>query len=107
MFSKLTKDEKLALVGVIKWVVSTDHEDSTRGIEKYFHENGWDDYNQIYSEMDEKFQDIDDLKEFLIKIKNVEARKFIIQIANEIAISDSIITNEEKKVLDFLNEIWQ
>lgn len=107
MFSKLTKNEKLALAGVIKWVVSTDHEDSIRGIENFFYKNGWYDYNQIYIEMDKKFQEIDELKEFLLLIKNAETRKIIIQIAGDIVISDSIITNEEKEVINFLRKIWQ
>jgi hypothetical protein len=107
MFLELTKDEELALAGVIKWVVSGDHEDSTAGIEKFFHDNGWEGYNTIYDEMDEKFENIDELKDFLITIKNDKARKIIIQVAGEIAISDSNITNEEKEVIRFLKEIWK
>ena len=57
--------------------------------------------------MDKKFQELDELKKFLLLIKNAETRKIIIQIAGDIVISDSIITNEEKEVINFLKEIWK
>ncbi|MCK4796859.1 MAG: hypothetical protein KAT05_05720 [Spirochaetes bacterium] len=106
MFTKLNKDEKIALVGILKWVVSADHDDSLVGFEGFFRENNWGDFNQIYMEMDEKFEKLDEFKEFLKTINNKEAQEIIAQIAKDIMISDVIITNEEKQILDFLEEIW-
>ena len=100
MFLELTKDEELALAGVIKWVVSGDHEDSTAGIEKFFHDNGWEGYNTIYDEMDEKFENIDELKDFLITIKNDKARKIIIP-GIRITMSANIISNDTEIILKF------
>lgn len=106
MYHKLNKDEKIALTGILKWVVSVDHNDSFTGIEDFFKDNNWGDFNKIYIEMDERFETLEDLKEFLAIIKNKEAQKIIVQIAKDIMISDVIITNEEKQILEFLKLIW-
>ena len=106
MFTKLNKDEKIAFVGILKWVVSADHNDSLLGIEEFFKENKWGDFRDIYSEMDGRFSSLEELKEFLKGIDNKEAQQIIIQIAKDIIISDVFITIEEKEILNFLKEIW-
>lgn len=106
MYTKLNHDEKIALTGILKWVVSADNNDSLEGIEEFFSENNWGDFNEIYDEMDEKFETLDDLKLFLKKIDNKEAHELILQIAKDVMLSDSMITVGEKEVLDFLQGIW-
>lgn len=106
MHTKLNHDEKLALTGIIKWVVSVDHNDSLEGIEDFFKENEWGDFKEIYKEMDEKFETIEDLKYFLKKINNKEAHDIILQIAKDIMLSDAYMNKEEKEILNFLNEMW-
>jgi hypothetical protein len=106
MITKLNSEEKLALTGVIKWVISADNENTIEGIEEFFKQNEWGDFNAIWDEMDTRFDSIEDLKEFLTSITRQEAREIIIQIAKDIMMSDVIITYEEKQVLAFLNDIW-
>ena len=106
MYKQLTNDEKIALAGILKWVVSADHQDSLSGIENFFADNNWGDFNEIYEEMERKFEDLDELKKFLTTITNVESQKIIADIAKDIMISDVLITNEEKSILNFLKEIW-
>jgi|GEM_PF-6216110 len=106
MYKELTKDEKIALAGILKWVVSADHEDSLEGIENFFNDNNWGDFNEVYDEMDNKFENLDELKKFLATITSKDAQKIIKDIAKDVMISDVVITNEEKGILNFLKEIW-
>lgn len=107
MFTKLDKEEKLALAGILKWVVSADHNDSLAGINEFFKENKWGDFDKIYNEMEQSFNELDDLKDFLKTIINPEAQITIIKIAKDIMISDVLVTKEEKDILAFLDDIWK
>lgn len=106
MYTKLNAEEKIALAGILKWIVSADHSDSLTGMKEFFKEKSWGDFDKIYDEMDERFDELDDLKDFLENIENKDAQDIILKIAKDIMISDVLITRDEKEILRFLEEIW-
>ena len=107
MISKLNTEEKHALTGVLKWIVSADPEDSLEGIDEFFKEHDLGDFNQVYREMDEKFEELEDFQAYLKTITNPDAHKTIIKVAKDIALSDAMITRREREVFAFLRELWQ
>ena len=102
----LTQSDKLALTGVVKWVIGADPEDTDAGLDGFFTENNLGSYNEIYKEMDKKFNSIEEFKTFLKTISNVSSQKLIMDIAKDIALSDAKITKEEKEVFNALKKIW-
>lgn len=107
MIKDFNENEKIALAGILKWIVSSDNQDSLQGIENFFKENKWGSFQDIFEKADSKFETIDELKSFLPTINNKESQDIIIQVARDIITSDVIVTSEEKHVLNFLSEIWK
>ncbi|MCG8571586.1 MAG: hypothetical protein MJB14_15730 [Spirochaetes bacterium] len=106
MLSQLNEQEKIALVGVLKWIVSADPQDSLEGMTDFFQDNHFGDFNTYYQEMDNKFEDVEALQSFLKTIDDSNTHQLIIKVAKDIALSDVMITHREKKVFKFLQEIW-
>lgn len=107
MYTKLSDKEKIALVGVLKWVVSVDPNDSLSGIEAFFNENEWGSFDEVWAEMECNFYELDELKDYLKTIKNKDAQDIILQVAKDVIISDVIVTKGEKEILEFLKGIWE
>ena len=106
MLANLNHDEKLALAGILKWIVSADPQDSLDGIVDFFNEHNFGDFNAVYKEMNKQFEEIEDLQAFLKTIGNNEAHRLIIKVAKDIALSDAMITRREKEVFIFLKTLW-
>lgn len=106
MLSKLSENEKMALAGVVKWVVSADPQDSIEGLKGFFQEHNFGDFDEVYNEMNNRYSCIEELQEDLKAIENVEARKLIVDVAKDIAISDVHITKGEEEIINYLKSLW-
>lgn len=107
MLSQLNEEEKIAMAGIVKWIISADHDDSMDELNDFFKDNNFGDYESIYDQMDERFDDVESFKDFLSEITNKQAQKLLLQIANDIILTDSIITPGEKEVISTIKKIWQ
>ena len=105
-----TKDEKMALIAIIKYIISTDGVITEREIEDInavaVHK-GFEDFNQIFNEVDRSIKTIADLKGLIQKVTDKANRKKILQHALEISQADANVNPQEIEILKFMSKEWK
>ena len=92
----LSHDEKIALVALVRLLVSSDAEASEDEVDRIGEIadafGGTEQYHQLAEEVDRRFADEDELKAFLATIDRQEAREVVFETALEVAMPDGIHT---------------
>lgn len=107
---ELSHDQKLALTALMKAVALSNGaitEGAQREIAEVAKELGDEDYRAILSEADRKFRDLKELKNFLVQIREQEARELIFGLVWEESVADPDIRHEETELLSWLAEQWR
>ena len=107
--SELTHEQKIALVAVIEAIAMSDgiiEEPEEETISKIAEELGEETYRQLLNEADEKFPDIESLKNFLETITSQEAREIIYGIALEEAMLSPSVNHLQSRMLEWLRDKW-
>lgn len=105
----LSRDEKIALVALIEYLVESDtavSEQEIDQIQAIAGEIGETEFRLLAEEVDRRFDDEDALREFLKTIARTEARELIFEKALETAIPDGILTHESE-MLEWLEKEWR
>ncbi|HOO77420.1 MAG TPA: hypothetical protein PK636_05355 [bacterium] len=108
MFSRLTHDEKLALVGAIKWLTLSDLRTTpgeTAYIDRVARELGDEEYHRLFNEVDEKFPAIEGFQEFLAGVGSGESRRLIFDFLVDYAEADAADLGEAAD-LQWLARTW-
>lgn len=109
MPSKLTKNDKITLIGMCRFIMNADGfitDSELESMSEVADEIGFDDYSEIFDEVDEKISTIDDLKEYIDNTKNSENRVKILQYAVQISRSDANIKNDEIDIIRYAADEW-
>lgn len=104
----LSRDEKIALVGLIEYLVESDtavSEQEIDQIQSIAAEIGHEEFRSLAQEVDRRFEDEAALRGFLKTIVRREARDLIFEKALETAIPDGILTHESD-MLEWLEREW-
>jgi len=105
----LSHDEKIALVALVRLLVSSDAEASEDEVDRIGEIadafGGTEQYHQLAEEVDRRFADEDELKAFLATIDRQEAREVVFETALEVAMPDGIHTREAE-FLEWLEDEW-
>jgi uncharacterized tellurite resistance protein B-like protein len=110
MSATFTKDEKMALIAILKYIISTDGVITEREIEDInavaVHK-GFEDFNVIFNEVDRSIKSIADLKGLIQKVTDKANRKKILQLALEISQADANVNPQEIEIMKFMSKEWK
>ena len=107
--SDLTRDERMALLGLMEQIVVADHaasSDEAERITDVATALGEEDYQSCLNEVEERFSEAEALKGFLKTIERQEARELIVGTVLNVAMADTVSANEEH-ILDWVKREWQ
>lgn len=110
MAKHLTKEEKMVLIAVMKYIVSTDGiitEREVDDINDLADEKGFEDFQNLFNEVDRTVTSMEDLKKLIKDIKNEESRKKIISYAIEFSRADADINPHEIEILQYMSKEWR
>lgn len=104
----LTHDERLALVALLELVLESDKnpvDGEVAEIDRVIDALGRDEYQQLITEVDQRFPTEDELQAFLPSIVRQDARELIYGTALDTAIEDAVDV-WESQLLDWLAKLW-
>jgi uncharacterized tellurite resistance protein B-like protein len=105
----LNPDQRLALVGLIEATVVADRrvsEEEEDVLAEVIEQLGDEQFRQLAAQADERFDSEDDLKTFLAKVQDQDARELIFGTVQELAMAD-VVGGEESPLLDWLASAWK
>ncbi|HOK02515.1 MAG TPA: TerB family tellurite resistance protein [Spirochaetota bacterium] len=109
MLEKLTHEEKKALIAIARYIVSADGIITSAELDSMnmiAEELGFDDYHDIFNEVDAEITSMEDLKKLIEDLADSKHKKTIIKLAIEISRADANIRDEEKDILVFVADAW-
>jgi uncharacterized tellurite resistance protein B-like protein len=109
MSQKLSNEEKMVLIAVMKYIVSTDGVITEREIDDINDisgEKGFEDFQKVFNEVDRKVQSLDDLKNLIGKVTGETSRKNILKHAVEFSRADANINPHEIEILKYMSKEW-
>jgi hypothetical protein len=110
MLGSLTKDEKIVLLAVMKYIVSTDGVITEREIDDInalAEEKGFEDFQEIFDDVDENVKSLDDLKKLIANVKKDASRMAIIRYALEFSMADADVNPHEIEILKYMSREWK
>jgi acetate kinase len=109
MTRSFTKDEKMLLIAVVKYILSTDGVMTDREVEDInaiAGRKGFEDFSELFNEVDRNVRSMDDLKKLVKKVTNETIRKEIVRYAIEISEADAIPNPHEIEILKYMCAEW-
>jgi uncharacterized tellurite resistance protein B-like protein len=110
MPKKLTSEEKMVLIAVMKYIVSTDGVITEREIDDIndmAEEKGFEDFQKVFNEVDRKVKSLDDLKKLIAKVTSEASRNNILGHAVEFSRADANLNPHEIEILKYMSKEWR
>lgn len=107
--TELSDEQQIALVALLEAVANSDglvSEGEEKEINQIAEIFGDDLYRSLLNEAERRFQDLDDLKRFLVTIKDQEARELIYGVVLEEAVLEPSMEHRKAELLGWLAELW-
>ena len=109
MSRSLTKEDKMVLIAVMKYIVSTDGVITDREVDdinSLADEKGFEDFQNLFNEVDSTVRSMKDLKDLIDRVENAESRKKILQYAIEFSRADADVNPHEIEILQYMGKAW-
>lgn len=109
MPSKFSYHDKITLIGMCKFIVNADGIVTDAELDSMMtvaEEIGFEDYNEIFDDVDDKIRTVDNLKEYIDNIKDSPNKENIFRYAVQISRSDANIRDEEIDILHYAADAW-
>lgn len=109
MFKSFKTEEKKALVAICKFIAHSDGKITEAEIIKFneiAEEKGFEDFSEIFQEVDREVTSLDDIKELIKKVDRQTHKNDILRIAMEIAIADATLVPEEVEIIKMIGKAW-
>jgi len=109
MSKKLSNEEKMVLIAVMKYIVSTDGVITVREIDDIndmAEEKGFEDFQKVFNEVDRTVKSLDDLKKLIGKVTNETSRMNILKHAVEFSRADANLNPYEIEILKYISKEW-
>ncbi len=100
----LSKDEKMVLIAVMKYIVSTDGIITEREIDDIntlAEEKGFEDFQRTFDEVDRTVKSMEDLKKLIDTVTGDQAR-----YALEFSKADAEINPHENEIIQYMSKKW-
>ncbi|HON79652.1 MAG TPA: TerB family tellurite resistance protein [Spirochaetota bacterium] len=109
MIQSFNKDEKKALIAIMKFVASADGVITGEEITTFneiAEKKNFDDFQEIFTEVDNEVHTIEDIMELAKKVRTKTHEYDILRYAFEMAIAGTTIEPEEVEILRLLGKEW-
>ncbi len=109
MIKSFNKDEKKALIAIMKFVASADGsitDEEIRTFNEIAEQKNFDDFQEIFTEVDTEIRTLDDIMELAKKVRKKTHEYDILRYAFEIAIAGTRVEPEEVEILRLLGKEW-
>jgi tellurite resistance protein len=109
MIKSFNKDEKKALIAIMKFVASADGiitDEEIRTFNEIAEKKNFDDFQEIFTEVDTEIHSLDDIMELAKKVRKKNHEYDILRYAFEIAIAGTRVEPEEVEILRLLGKEW-
>jgi hypothetical protein len=109
MSHTLSKEEKMVLIAVMKYIVSTDGIITDREIDDIntlAEEKGFEDFQKTFNEVDRTVTSVDDLKKLINNVTEEKAKMNILKFALEFSKADAEINPHENEIIQYMSEQW-
>ncbi|MCP4129397.1 MAG: TerB family tellurite resistance protein [bacterium] len=110
MINSFNRDEKKTLIAILKFMVHTEGIMSETDLETFnavAEEKGFNDFQEIFEEVDAEIKTFDDIYELITKVTDDSHKKDIISYAVDIATADGNINPDEAYILKVMNTEWK
>jgi len=110
MIKSFNKEEKIALIGVIKFLINSDgliRDEEIEKIHELSMQKGFEDFQDVFNDADRTIKSITDLQDALYRIHDNVHKKDFVKVAAEIALSDAVINYRENAMLKYLCDFWK
>jgi uncharacterized tellurite resistance protein B-like protein len=105
---ELTREEEVALIGLLKAVIQADKQlsfEENEELKRVATQMGADRFHERVTEAKQLFKTLGDIKTYAQKVERPEARERIFAFVREMARQDGVIEPEEE-LLTWLAETW-
>ena len=109
MGSSLTREEKIVLIAVMRYIVSAGAvitESEVEGIDDLAHEPGFEDFKGLFDEVDRTVRSKEDLESIIRKVDNPESRKEILSRSIAFSRADGNFDPREIGIITFMSREW-
>lgn len=109
MIKSFNKDEKKALIAIMKFVANADGiitDDEIRTFNEIAEKKNFDDFQEIFTEVDNEVRSLDDILELAKKVRKKTHEVDILRYAFEMAIAGTRVEPEEIEILRLLGKEW-
>lgn len=109
MIKSFNKDEKKALIAIMKFVASADGsitDEEIRTFNEIAEQKNFDDFQEIFTEVDTEIHTLDDIMKLAKKVRKKTHEYDILRYAFEIAIAGTRVEPEEVEILRLLGKEW-
>jgi len=109
MIRTFNREEKMALIAIMKFIVNSEGVIADSELEKFneiAEQKGFEDFNEIFNEVDSEVNSIDDIIRLIKKVDNDTHKKDIIRYAVDIAQADGVINESEVEILNIMGKEW-
>jgi uncharacterized tellurite resistance protein B-like protein len=109
MIKSFSRDEKKALVAILKFIVNADGLISEGEIAKFneiAEKKGFEDFTNLFEEVDREIHTMADLKKMISLVINETHKNDILKYALEISVADATINPKESQILKSIGKAW-
>lgn len=109
MAGSLSREEKIVLIAVMRYIVSTDNvitESEREGIDDLASEPGFEDFKGLFDEVDRSVRSKEDLERLIREVGNDDIRRLILKRALAFSRADADIDPREIGILQFMSREW-
>lgn len=109
MIKAFNRNEKKALIAILKFIINADgkiEEAEIGKLNSIAEKKGFDDFTEIFAEVDSEIQNIEDLQKFIASNIISETHKYdILKLAFEISAIGTIVP-EEAEIIKLIGKEW-
>lgn len=109
MIQNFDKKDKKALLAVAKFIANQDNkltEQETENFKNLARQKGFEDFQEIFKEVDDEVTSLNDLSSVLNAVTNRSRQKDIVSLAIEMARADGYESSEEHDTIRYLCRLW-
>ncbi len=109
MIRSFNRDEKKALIAIIKFIANSDGQISPQEIQTFndiAERKIFNDFSELFNEVDAEIHSLDDIMALAGKVRSKAHEYDILKLAFEMAVAGTTINPEDVEIMQMLGELW-
>ncbi len=109
MIKEFSREEKMALIAVTKYIINADGmvtKSEISRINDLAEEKGFEDFQSLFNDVDREILSMEDLKGLIARVTNEKHRKGIVRYALDFSRADANLNPDEVDILNYMGKTW-